>query len=141
MNVFLSSCSGSNAESIYCSELGRLAGLCTTENIMLVSSPEEADLILIVDIHEANLNANLRRHQVWQQWPEKSFAYYEGAEPSRFLHGLQSSARKSWSGSGRFKACVCPLFQLFYPNPCPPPAELAAVPRDLLFSFAGRASH
>jgi len=141
MNVFLSSCSGSNSESIYCSELGRLAGLCTTESITLVSTPEEADIILIVDISEAHLNAGLRRNKVWQKWPEKSFAYHEGAVPPRFLHRVQSSACKSWSGSGRFQACAYPLFQLSYPNPCPPPSELAAVPKDLLFSFAGRASY
>ena len=141
MNVFLSSCVGSNSKSIYCSELGRLAGLCSTEKVALVSTPEEADIILIVDIRETHLNANLRRNKVWQQWPEKSFAYYEGAEPPRFLHGLGSSAGKSWSGSGRFQACGYPLFQLFYPNPCPSPSDLAAVPKDLLFSFAGRACH
>lgn len=141
MNILLCSCSGTNSESLYCAELGRLAGLCTTETITLVSAPEEADIILIVDIDEAHLKANLRRNKVWQTWPEKSFAYYEGAEPTRFLHGLYSSPRKSWSGSGRFQACAYPLFQLFYPNPCPTPSELAAVPKDLLFSFAGRASH
>jgi Exostosin family len=138
MNIFLSSCSGSTSESIYCSELGRIAGLCTTETIMLVSTPEKADLILIVDINEARLNADLRRNRVWQQWPEKSFAYYEGPDLPRFLHGLHSSARKSWSGGGRFQACAYPLFQRRYSNPCPPPA---GVPKDLLFSFAGRASH
>jgi len=141
MKVFLSSCSGANSESPYCAELGRLAGLCTTEAITLVSTPEEADIILIVDIHETGLNVDLRRNTVWQKWPEKSFAYYEGAEPSRFLHGLHSSARKSWSGGGRFQACAYPLFQMHYPNPCPSPADLDAVPKDLLFSFAGRASH
>lgn len=141
MNIFLSSCSGPNSESIYCSELGRIAGLCTTETVTLVSTPEEADLILIVDIGEAHLNADLRRNRVWQKWPEKSFAYYEGPDLPRFLHGLHSSARKSWSGSGRFQACAYPLFQRRYPNPCPSPMDLATVPRDLLFSFAGRASH
>jgi Exostosin family len=141
MNILIFSCSGTNSESIYCAELGRLAGLCTTETITLVPTPEEADIILIVDIHEGNLNAGLRRNKVWQKWPEKSFAYLEGAEPTRFLHGLYSSPRKSWSGSGRFQACAYPLFQLFHPNPCPSPPELAAVPKDLLFSFAGRVSH
>src|ERR1700733_5035614 len=141
MNIFLSSCAGPDSKSIYCSELGRLAGLCTTEIITLVLTPEEADIILIVDIKEAHLNANLRKNKVWQSWPEKSFAYYEGPGPTRFLHGFYSSARKSWSGSGRFQACAYPLFRLLYPNPCPPPSDLAAVPKDLLFSFAGRASH
>ena len=141
MNIFLSSCSGSNSESIYCSELGRLAGLCTTEAIKLVSTPEEADVILIVGINEARLSANLRRNQVWQKWLEKSFAYHEGGNPPLFLHGLYTSPRKSWSGSGRSQACAYPIYQLFHPNPCPPPSDLAAVPKDLLFSFAGRECH
>ena len=55
MKIFLSSCVGPAAESVYCVELGRLAGLCRTEDLKLVSAPEIADLILIVDIFEADL--------------------------------------------------------------------------------------
>jgi hypothetical protein len=141
VKIFLSSCIGPNSQSIYCSELGRIAGLCTTETIVLVSLPEEADIILIADIFEANLYGGLRRNRVWQKWPEKSFAYCEGDDPPKFLHGLHSSAHKSWSGSGRFQACAYPVHQLCYPNPCPPPSDVAAVPKDLLFSFVGRVSH
>ena len=61
--------------------------------------------------------------------------------PPTFLHGLHSSASKALSGSGRFQGCAYPVHQLCYPNPRPSAAELAATPKDLLFSFAGRASH
>jgi Exostosin family len=141
MNIFLSSCVGPASESVYCAELGRLAGLCRTEDLKLVSAPEIADLILIVDIFEADLYAGLRRNRIWQKWPEKSFAYCEGDCPPTFLHGLHSSASKALSGSGRFQGCAYPVHQLCYPNPRPPAADLAATPKDLLFFFAGRSSH
>jgi hypothetical protein len=118
-----------------------MAELCRTEDLKLVSAPETADLILIVDIFEAGLYASLRQNRVWQKCPEKSFAYDEGDCPANFLHGLHSSASKALSVSGRFQACAYPVHQLCYPNPRPSAAELAATPKDLLFSFAGRASH
>src|SRR5437763_12654216 len=141
MKIFLSSCVGPATESVYCAELGRLAGLCRTEDLKLVSAPETADLILIVDIFEADLYAGLRRNRIWQKWPEKSFAYCEGDCPPSFLHGLHSSASKALSSSGRFQSCAYPVHQVCYPNPRPSAADLAATPNALLFSFAGRASH
>jgi hypothetical protein len=141
MNIFLSSCVGPAAASIYCAELGRLAKLCRAEDLKLVSAPEIAELILVVDIFETGLYFGLRQNRVWQSWPEKSFAYCEVDFPPTFLHGLHSSASKALSNSGRFQACAYPVHQLCYPNPCPSTAELAAAPKDLLFSFAGRASH
>jgi len=132
---------GSSSDSIYYSELSRLARLCRTETTILVSTPEEADLILIIDIYETNWYSNLRRNPIWKQWPEKSYAYQEGNYPVPFLHGLYSSPPNSWTGSGRFRACAYPVTQLSFPNPCPPSVEMSAGPKDLLFSFSGRASH
>ena len=94
-----------------------------------------------MDIFEAALYGGLRQNRVWQKCPEKSFAYYEGDSPPNFLHGLHSSASKALADSGRFQACAYPVHQLCYPNPHPSAAELAATAKDLLFSFAGRASH
>ena len=141
MNIFLSSCVGPAAASIYCAELARLAKLCRTEDLKLVSALEIAELILVVDIFEAGLYAGLRQNRIWQKWPEKSFAYYEGDYPPNFLHGLHTSASKALSGSGRFQACAYPVHQFCYPNPPPSATELTATPKDLLFSFAGRCSH
>lgn len=141
MKIFLSSCVGPAAESVYCAELGRLAGLCRTEDLKLVSVPDVADLILVVDIFEADLYRGLRENRVWQKWSEKSFAYYEGDSPPNFLHGLHTSASKALSRSSRFQACGYPVHQLCYPNPAPSAAEIAATPKDLLFFFAGRGSH
>ena len=141
VKIFLSSCVGPDAESVYCAELRRLACLCRTEDLKFVSAPEIADLILVVDIFETDLYRGLRENRVWQKWPEKSFAYCEADSPPNFLHGLHSSASKARSGGGRFQACAYPVHQLCYPNPCPPAAEIAATPKDLLFSFTGRGSH
>src|SRR5437016_6261578 len=141
MNVYLSSCVGSSDGPTYCAELGRLARLSRNEDLKLVSEPETADLILVVDIFEEGLYAGLRQNWVWQKWPEKSFAYCEIDSPPNFLHGLHSSVSKARSGSGRFQACAYHVHQLCYPNPCPSMAELSATPKDLLFSFAGSGSH
>src|SRR5262249_18757251 len=141
MKIFLSSCVGPAAKSAYCAELSRLAGLCPTEDLKLVSAPEIADLILVVDIFEADLYRGLRQNRIWQKWPEKSFAYCEGDSPPNFLHGLHSSASKALSRSGRFQACAYPVHQLCYRNPGPSAADVAATHKDLLFSFTGRDSH
>lgn len=141
MNIFLSSCIGPAVNSTYCTELSRLASLSRIENLNLVSTPEVADLILVVDIFEEDLYAGLRQNQVWQQWPEKSFAYCEIDFPPNFLHGLHSSASKTLAASGRFQTCAYQVHQLCYPNPCPSLSELSAAQKDLLFFFAGRASH
>src|SRR5438874_61820 len=141
VKIFLSSCIGPATESAYCAELTRLAGLCRTEDLKLVSAPEVADLILIVDIFESDLYRGLRKNPVWQKWPEKSFAYCEADSPPDFLHGLHSAASKARARSGRFQACAYPVHQLCYPNPRPSAAEIGATPKDLLFSFAGRPSH
>src|SRR5215217_4179087 len=141
MNIFLSSCIGPATESAYCAELTRLAGLCQTEDLNFVSAPDSADLILVVDIFESDLYRGLRENPVWQKWPEKSFAYCEADSPPDFLHGLHSSASKARSRTGRFQACAYPVHQFCYPNPRPSTAEIAATPKDLLFSFAGRPSH
>jgi hypothetical protein len=141
MNIFLSSCVGQSVNSTYCAELGRLANLSRIKNLNLVSTPEAADLILVVDIFEEDLYAGLRQNRVWQNWPEKSFAYCEIDFPPAFLHGLHSSASKTLSDSGRFQACAYQVHQLCYPNPCPSLSELSAARKDLLFFFAGRASH
>jgi hypothetical protein len=141
MKIFLSSCVGPAAKSVYCGELSRLAGLYRTEDLKFASAAETADLILVVDIFETDLYRGLRQNQVWQKWPEKSFAYCEADSPPNFLHGLHSSASKSASRTGRFQACGYPVHQLCYPNPGPSAADIAATHKDLLFSFAGRASH
>jgi hypothetical protein len=81
MKIFLSSCLGSAIASAYCAEFDRLAKLCRTENLRLVSAPEIADLILVVDIYEEALYAGLRQNRIWQKWPAKSFAYCEIDSP------------------------------------------------------------
>jgi hypothetical protein len=141
MKLFFSSCIGSASESGYCAELIRLAKLDPSETTTLVSTPEEADIILIVDIFEAGYFAGLCHNPVWKKWPEKSFAYQEGNDPLPILHGIYTSPHKAWIRSGRFQAGGYPMHQKDYRNPCPPPVEMAAGPKDLLFSFAGRCCH
>src|SRR5215471_15211505 len=110
LNVFISSCETS--ESFYGRELQRMAALCMSLQSVFVDRPEDADLILVVDIDEADVFANLRRNQVWQRFPRKSFGIYEGDNPPRFLHGLYSSVRRSWVRTGRFQSCAYPMHQI-----------------------------
>ena len=139
MKVFISSCG--TGESLYGRELKRTAGLCTSLQSVFVDRPEDADLILVVDMNEADVFANLRRNPVWRRYPEKSFGIYEGDNPPRFLHGLYSALPRAWTGLGRFQSCGQRMHQLVYPNICPPPNEAWATPKNLLFSFMGRISH
>jgi hypothetical protein len=66
-----------------------MSGLCISRQTVFVDRPEDADLILVVDMNEANVFANLRRNQVWRRFPEKSFGIYEGDNPPRFARTLQ----------------------------------------------------
>jgi len=139
LKVFISSCATS--ESFYGRELKRMAGLCMSLQPVFVDRPEDADLILVVDIDEADVFANLRRNQVWRRFPEKSFGIYEGDNPPRFLHGLYSSVRRSWMRTGRFQSCAYPMHQICFPNQVPAVSTVSATPKNLLFFFAGRLSH
>ena len=139
LKVFISSCG--TGESFYGRELKRLAGLCVLFQSVFVERPEDADLILVVDMDEADVFANLRRNPVWRRYPEKSFGIYEGDNPPRFLHGLYSALPRAWTGLGRFQSCGQRMHQLIYPNICPPPNQAWATSKTLLFSFMGRASH
>ena len=142
VNIFLSSCVGAGSRLHILRRAGTAGQALPNRRFEIgFSAPEIADLILVVDIFEDDLYAGLRQNRVWQKWPEKSFAYYEGDSPPNFLHGLHSSASKALSDSGRFQTCAYPVHQLCYPNPGPSAAELATTAKDLLFSFAGRASH
>jgi len=118
-----------------------MAGLCTSLQSLFVDRPEDADLILVVDMDEADVFGNLRRNPVWRRYPEKSFGIYEGDNPPRFLHGLYSALPQAWTSLGRFQSCGQRMHQLVYPNLCPPPNKAWATFKSLLFSFMGRASH
>jgi len=118
-----------------------MAGLCRSLQSVFVDRPEEADLILVVDMDEADVFANLRRNHVWRRFPEKSFGIYEGDNPPCFLHGLYSSVPQSWMRTGRFQSCAYPMHQICFPNEVPAVSTVSATPKDLLFFFAGRLSH
>jgi hypothetical protein len=115
--------------------------MSSSARVTFVDRAEEADLVLVVDMDEGGLFANLRHNPVWRRWPEKSFGMYEGDEPPRFLHGLYSSARKAWSRRGRYLSCAYPVLRACFPSAAPPLAEVRASRKDLLFSFAGRTSY
>lgn len=108
---------------------------------VFVDRPEDADLILVVDLDEAHVFANLRRNEVWRRFPEKSFGIYEGDNPPRFLHGLYSSVPRSWMRTCRFQSCAYPMHQICFPNDIPAVSTVSMIPKDLLFFYAGRLSH
>jgi hypothetical protein len=139
MKVFISSCE--TGDSFYGRELKRMAGLCTSLQSVFVDRPEDADLILVVDMNEADVFANLRRNEVWRRFPEKSFGIYEGDNPPRFLHGLYTAVPRDWTHLGRFRSCGLWMHQIAYPLADPPPERAWETPKSLLFSFMGRISH
>ncbi len=113
-----------------------MAGFCMNPATFFTNSPEEADLILVVDIYPPNAFIGLRENSIWKKFPEKSFAIYEGDDPPNFLHGLLASGPQKWSKSGRFASCAYPIHKLVYPNPIPIFHE--PIKKKYLFSFAGR---
>jgi hypothetical protein len=139
MKVFISSCG--TGESFYGRELKRMAGLCMSLQSVFVDRPEDADLILVVDMDEADVFANLRRNQVWRRFPEKSFGIYEGDNPPRFLHGVYTAVPRDWTYLGRFQSCGLWMHQVAFPLACPAPDQTWETPKSLLFSFMGRISH
>jgi hypothetical protein len=139
LKVFISSCGTS--ESFYGRELKRMAGLCMSLRSVFVDRPEDADLILVVDMDEADVFANLRRNRVWRRFPEKSFGIYEGDNPPRFLHGIYTAVPRDWTHLGRFQSCGLWMHQVAFPLACPAPDRAWETPKSLLFSFMGRISH
>jgi hypothetical protein len=139
LKVFISSCG--TGETFYGRELKRMAALCMSLQSVFVDRPEDADLILVVDMDEADVFANLRHNPVWRRFPEKSFGIYEGDNPPRFLHGLYSSVRRSWMRTGRFQSCAYPMHQICFPNEVPAVSTVGVPAKDLLFFYAGRLSH
>ena len=139
VRVCISSCG--QGESLYERELKRIALLSNQQVIEFADNPEDADLILIVDIDERNLFKNLRNNPVWKKYPDKSFGMYEGDNAPPFLHGLYSDARKSRINTNRFLGLPYTMHQICFPNPVPETYLVKSVPKDLLFTFAGRMSH
>jgi hypothetical protein len=139
VKVFISSCE--LGESFYGRELKRMAGLCKSLQSVFVDRPEDADLILIVDMDEADVFANLRRNPVWRRYPEKSFGIYEGDNPPRFLHGVYTAVPRDRTYLGRFQSCGLWMHQVAFPLVCPAPDRAWETPKSLLFSFMGRISH
>lgn len=139
VKVNISSCG--YGESFYNRELKRLALLSSKTETIFIDSPEDADIILIVDIDENNLFQGLRNNPIWKKYPDKSFGIYEGDHAPIFLHGLYSDARQSPMNINRFLGLPYKMHQICFPNLTPDVSLVQSTPKDLLFSFAGRMSH
>jgi hypothetical protein len=139
IKVHISSCV--QGESFYGHELKRIALLSSKYVTEFIEEPEDADVIFIVDIDESNLFKGLRCNPVWKKYPDKSFGMYEGDHAPPFLHGLYSDARKSRMNANRYLGLPYKMHQICFPNPVPDISLVKAIPKNLLFSFAGRMSH
>jgi Exostosin family len=140
VKIYISSCG--DTESVYEHELRRLASLCTGLTTEFVKQPQDADIILVIDIDERDIFSSLRHNVVRRMYPEKSFGLYEGDNPPRFLHGLYSATRKALLPSRRYHGFPYLMHQFYFPNVATPDvSEVYEHKKDLLFSFAGRISH
>ena len=107
-----------------------------------ISNPREADLIFVIDVDEPEFFINLRKNKIWLEWPDKCFVICERDHPPLFLHGLLSSAKKSWPFQSRFRGCGYVFHQLFFPNKMPEKLnEIKPLKKDYLYSFIGRPTH
>ncbi|MDM3861008.1 MAG: exostosin family protein [Aphanizomenon gracile PMC644.10] len=139
IKVYISSCEA--GESFYGTELKRLADLSPSYITQFVDKPDDADIILVVDISNNNLFENLRKNPVWKKHPNKSFGIYEGDCAPTFLHGLYSDARKSPFNFNRFLGLDYHMHQICFQNPVPDYINVRNCEKSLLYSFAGRMSH
>lgn len=139
IKIHISSCS--SHESFYGKELKKTAALSQVYLTKFTEDPDEADIIIIVDIDNTNLFENLRNNSVWRKYPNKAFGLYEGDCAPTFLHGLYSDARASRLNFNRFLGLDYHMHQLCFPNPVPDYQVVHNHHKDLLFSFAGRMSH
>jgi hypothetical protein len=137
--VYISSC-GEN-QSFYGEELKKLAKLSKTYLTEFINDPEDAEIILVVDIDNKDLFENLRRNPIWRKYPNKSFGIYEGDCAPVFLHGLYSDARKSPFNFNRFVGLDYHMHQICYPNLIPDHKNIYSHDKDILYSFSGRMSH
>jgi len=139
IKVYISSCG--EGKSFYGEELKRLAELSQSYLTQFVDNPEEANLILVVDISNKNLFENLRKNLIWRKYPNKCFGIYEGDFAPIFLHGLYSDARKSLFNFNRFLGLDYHMHQICFKNPVPDCKNIHNHEKQLLYSFAGRMSH
>jgi hypothetical protein len=139
IKVYISSCE--KGESFYGKELKKLADLSPSYVTQFVDQPDDADIILVVDISNNNLFENLRKNPVWRKHPNKSFGIYEGDCTPTFLHGLYSDARKSPFNFNRFLGLDYHMHQICFQNPVPDYIDVRNCEKNLLYSFAGRMSH
>lgn len=138
--VYLSSCDG-NPDSFQAQLLRHMAASGKSPKATFTSTPQDADLILIIDIDEKDDFQGLLDHSVWRQFPNKSFGICEGDYPPVFLHGVYSGVSSAWARSGRFQSGAYPVHQACFSNPVPPYADIQATQKELLFSFIGRICH
>jgi Exostosin family len=139
IKIFISCCKTDVAsEEIL---LRRLVQVSHVSGIVLVDDPETANLILVVDIKEANVFQNLRENNIWRLYPQHSFGYYEGDNPPAILHGVYSSATRTKGLLGRMQSTGYPFAEYWLPN-LPQCGNLAfSDEKKYLMNFTGRRSH
>ncbi len=109
--------------------------------LVLVEEPESADIVLILDITEANAYRSLRSSSFRRLNPDRCFIYSELDNPPVLLHGISSSTPKWKSWGGRFVGFAYSLLADRSPNP--PPEAINGLDPDrkrFLLSFMGKAS-
>jgi hypothetical protein len=117
----------------------------------LVDNPDDADIILVVDVWE-NIwekgldcwSENIGNHPIINQYPEKSFLISDIDSPVVLHHGVYASGEKRLLSAGR----VCTgSYTLFFPNLINPFVEKHVFDisvygrKNYLFSFIGRNSN
>lgn len=112
----------------------RLAELDTVGRHELGPTPEGADAVLFVDLHQHVRDpwlSGLRRHEYLRNWPGKVFVYDERDVPVFTLPGIYVGARHTMARRPVLGGPYCVAFE-------PPMSHVAP---DLLFSFAGGRTH
>lgn len=130
VTVHISSCQGMDSLEL---EKWRELLYTADEPVELVGDPASAAIILVVGFDQTNWFKVLRGNSVWKRFPEKNFGISEGDSPPRFLRGLYSGVPKKWNRMKRFSGLAYHWRRQQYPNPVPPPADIAAAAKKYPF--------
>ena len=105
----------------------------------VVSSADEADIIIVSDLREENYFAGLRTNPILRRYPDKSVVCDRSDCPIGFVRGIYASPPRTLD-HGRYRTGFYLTAASEWRNPFVSAEAAARVEKDLLFSFVGRNS-
>jgi len=142
MRVFITPCDTSEGGWNHgCLSLQRVAELADRRVHNVVSSADEAQIVIVTDMREDDhFGRLLRANSIVKRYPDKSFVYDRTDRPIGFVRGVYTSPPRTLLDLGRYQT-GCYLTAISeWRNPFVSADAETSMEKDLLFSFVGRNS-